>query len=648
MKQLLRALILLLLGLCLLPAQSRYLSAASFDSSPTPTAFATADNNPSDLAPITPENAQQIKSIKRFGQGMVKQVMWSPDNKLLGICSSAGIWLYRTDNFDSEPRLLQNKAECRKLAFSPDSLLMASFGNIDDYKIQVWDLETGSLKIELRWQGGELDWIYSLAFSPDSSLLAFGGTSGVQIWNFKTQTQRSFSTFPYGTTGSALAFNQNGTLLAAAEAYGVDVWDVETGEKNEIRGPTAQDVRFSADGKFLVTTNGNNVRLWYVTGGPQRAVLLNNDHVYSAQFSADGKSVVTGNANSIIVWDAFRYVQLSKIQNPWSSVKNVALNPDNTLAAAIDDRDVRVFVWETKTGKLRAELNAFTREMRMVRFNSTGQKLVFSGNNGVWLWDVQSTHLVTLILDSHRNYGTAGFLDDGKKIYFSDSTPDSIIWDAQSGKEILTGEIGPYGDRKAVSPDGKTLAVGRPDASIVLVDLETGKLQKTLNGHKDMIRDLVFSQDGKLLASCANDSTLRIWDITTGQEQLNIVDSEHLFVADVIAFSPDSTHIVGALGNLGIKIWNVKTGELITTLWQIAVNPLNAGVADIIFNSDGRILAASGYDGVIYLWSTPTYSLLTKLIGHLDAIYGLDFSPDGKLLASASEDGTVRLWGIPQ
>jgi WD40 repeat protein len=641
MKYLLRVLIVLFFGFCFLPQQPITLSAA------TPSAPAT--KNGTNLAPITPENAQQLKSIKRFGMGMVRQLQWSADGKLLAICSSAGIWLYLTDKLDGEPRLLQDSAECRKLAISADGLTLASFGNIDDAKVQVWDMATGVLKIELQWQDDQPGWPYSIAFSPDSSLLAFGGLSGVQIWDFKTQTQRNFSTDPYGHPAVTLTFNTSGTLLATAGPYGIDIWDVKTGERTELQGASLEDIKFSADGKYLVATNGNNARLWNVANREQRAVLFNNDYVYSAQFSADGKRVITGNANSIIEWDAFRYVKLSNIQNPFAPVKNVVLNSDGSLAAAIDDRDVRVFVWETKTGKLRAELTAFTREMRAAKFDSTGRGLVFSGNNGVWLWDRQSDHLVTLLVDSHRNYLTAGFLDEDRKIYVTDRTPDFIMWDAQSRQEISTGEIGPYGDRKAISPNGKTLAIGRPNASIVLVDIQTGQIQRTLKGHTEMIRYLVFSSDGKLLASCANDSSLRVWDTTTGTEQVKIVDSEHLFLADVIAFNPGSTEIASSTGGLGsINFWNTKTGKRIRSVSQPTANRLRPGIASLVYNATGTLLASSGFDGVVYIWDTQTRTVIARLPGHLDAIYSLDFSPDGKLLASASEDGTVRVWGIPQ
>lgn len=649
MKAWLRVFALLLLGLILLTEQGKYFSAESYTLLPTPTVFATANSNRTSFAPITPTNAQQIKTIKRLGLGSVKQVMWSPDGKLLAICSTAGIWLYRSDLLNNEPRLLQDNADCEKLVFSPNDLFIASFGNIDDPTVRVWDMETGKIKVELRWKGDTPHWIYSIVFSPNNSLLAFGGVSGVQVWNFATQTQQSFSTLPYGATTTGLAFNPEGTLLAAAEPYGIDVWDVQTGKKRaELYGAVAEDVRFSPDGKLLAAISGDSVRLWNVTGG-ERAVLFNHDRVYSTQFSSDATKVITGNANSVIEWDLKRYSRRSTIKNPFAPVQKVALNPNNTLAAGIDDRQVQVFIWETDTGKLRATLQEFTREMRFVRFSPISLKLAYGGNNGVWLWDSQSNTQKTLKWDPRHSYSVAGFFNDGKTVYVGDSTAYYEIWDTESGKEISNGKDAPYGDRKTISPNGKTLAVGRPDHSILLVDIETGKVQQTLKGHTDMIRYLVFSTDGKLLASAANDSTLRIWNTTTGSQELKIAGAPHSWVADVIAFSSDATQVVTSVGNLGtITFWDIKTGKSIRTLQQPSANFLRIGVGNLVFSPDNAILASSGFDGNIYLWEVQSGILVDVLVGHLNAILSMNFTADGKLLASASEDGTVRVWGVLQ
>ena len=64
------------------------------------------------------------------------------------------------------------------------------------------------------------------------------------------------------------------------------------------------------------------------------------------------------------------------------------------------------------------------------------------------------------------------------------------------------------------SPDGKTLASGGSDKTIKLWDVATGKNTATLNGHTNEVFSVAFRPDGKTLASGGPDKTIRLWDVT--------------------------------------------------------------------------------------------------------------------------------------
>ncbi|MGF2034672.1 MAG: AAA-like domain-containing protein, partial [Nostoc sp. CmiVER01] len=68
------------------------------------------------------------------------------------------------------------------------------------------------------------------------------------------------------------------------------------------------------------------------------------------------------------------------------------------------------------------------------------------------------------------------------------------------------------------SPDGKTLASASRDNTIKLWNLDTGKEISTLTGHSDYVNSVVFSPDGKTLASASDDNTIKLWNLDTGKE----------------------------------------------------------------------------------------------------------------------------------
>ncbi len=68
------------------------------------------------------------------------------------------------------------------------------------------------------------------------------------------------------------------------------------------------------------------------------------------------------------------------------------------------------------------------------------------------------------------------------------------------------------------SPDGRLLAAADVDFRVRLIDVGTGHVRQTLEGHTDVVPGLAFAPDGKTLASGGFDRTVRLWDVQTGKE----------------------------------------------------------------------------------------------------------------------------------
>ena len=155
----------------------------------------------------------------------------------------------------------------------------------------------------------------------------------------------------------------------------------------------------------------------------------------------------------------------------------------------------------------------------------------------------------------------------------------------------------------------------------------------TLTGHTDGVRGLAFSPDGTTLASGSDDSTLRLWDVATGDMLTTLTG--HTDDVESVAFSPDGTTLASG-SYREIRLWEVATGDTLKTLTSWGYR--------VVFSPDGTTLAS--VSGEIRLWDVATGEMLTTLTGHTSRVESLAFSPDGTTLASGSGDGTVLLWNL--
>ncbi|MEH1814775.1 MAG: AAA-like domain-containing protein [Nostoc sp.] len=189
------------------------------------------------------------------------------------------------------------------------------------------------------------------------------------------------------------------------------------------------------------------------------------------------------------------------------------------------------------------------------------------------------------------------------------------------------------------SPDGKTLASASGDNTIKLWNRDTGKEISTLSGHSSWVFSVVFSPDGKTLASASGDKTIKLWNRDTGKEISTL--SGHSDWVNSVVFSPDGKTLASASGDNTIKLWNRDTGKEISTLTGHSDR-----VYSVVFSPDGKTLASASRDNTIKLWNRDTGKEISTLSGHSDWVYSVVFSPDGKTLASASLDKTIKLWDL--
>jgi len=197
----------------------------------------------------------------------------------------------------------------------------------------------------------------------------------------------------------------------------------------------------------------------------------------------------------------------------------------------------------------------------------------------------------------------------------------------------------------ALSPDGKRVASGSGDTTIILWDTSTHwPVGAPIKVHAGSVNSLAFGplDGGNLLASGGGEGSVVLWD-ASNQVAKATLQANGLSSIYALAISPDGK-LIAAAGREGtIALWDITTQQVIGPLLSGHTAPVNK----LAFSSDGQTLASTSGDSTIILWDVATQQPLgAPLTGHLNAAQGIAFSPDGKLLASGGGDGSLIFWDL--
>ena len=358
--------------------------------------------------------------------GVIGAVTFSPDGKTLAwrgagthtLPDTINLWDMATQSLIAVyeiPTSISSLINC--LALSPDG---KTFVTVDAHYdiVKVWDINTGNT-IDLGHIG-----LTPISFSPDSTMLATGGTRGVKLWDVNT---------------------------------GRDVANIPIKPRSH-----ARLVSFSPDGRTLAyrVSQEKFTRLWDVTTQTQIGIIENPSIEYWA-FSPDGKILASAARHIITLWDVVTGQAIATLEGPVHGVRHITYSPDgNTLASVSRDKTIRL--WDIATHQNIETFNGTS----YAAFSPDGTMLVFRSNgSGVVVWNL-ITRDKTIIPKNHF----MAFLPDSSMMLLRSFPRGSVsVWDAKTSEFITTLDSVIFADRKRpiFSPDGKTLAIMSQDSTIL-------------------------------------------------------------------------------------------------------------------------------------------------------------------------------------
>jgi len=285
----------------------------------------------------------------------VSSVAFSPDGNLLASGLSSDVWVWQISNGELLYTLEGGKSKVESIAFSPKGKVLAAGSYCSKSKQGI-----GCVSSEIWWISGEkllhipeahTAWVWSVAFSPDGSILASGsGDETVRLWRVSDgELLRTLK--GHEAWVRSVAFSPDGSILASGSAdYTIRLWRVSDGELlRTLKGHTSvvESVAFSPDGSLLASGSWDEtVRLWRVSDGELLHTLKGHTwDVSSVAFSPDGSILASGSDDKTVrLWRVSDGKLLRTLKGHKKYVSSVAFSPDGSiLASGAGDNTVRLW-----------------------------------------------------------------------------------------------------------------------------------------------------------------------------------------------------------------------------------------------------------------------------------------------------------------
>jgi len=399
-------------------------------------------------------------------------------------------------------------------------------------------------------------------------------------------------------------------------------------------------VEWSPDSKFFVTGSKDlSARIFSVDPYPDfhpYTLAGHRDYVVGAFFSEDGNEIYTiGRDGGAYMWT-------------WTTSPNLS---DDTSDDGDDDEDVedipqiaRGVKWSTQ------KKHVFKMEYAKVdccTFHPKSKLLVVGFGNGTFgLYEMPDFNNIHTLSVSQNHISSVAINSSGEWLALaSKKLGQLLVWEWQSETYVLKQQ-GHYFDLNVLdySPDGRLLATGADDSKLKLWDTTSGFCYVTFSEHIAPVTGVKFTSNGQAVVSCSLDGTVRAFDLNRYKNFRVLTTPDPVQFISLALDTSGQIVCAGTLDPFNIYIWSLQTGRL-TDMLSGHTGP----VTSLAFSpsaSDEPLLASSSWDHTVRVWNVYQNKPFIEPLAHSSDVLAVTFRPDGKQLCSATLNGNLNLWNI--
>ncbi|TPX37654.1 hypothetical protein SmJEL517_g00777 [Synchytrium microbalum] len=266
-----------------------------------------------------------------------------------------------------------------------------------------------------------------------------------------------------------------------------------------------------------------------------------------------------------------------------------------------------------------------------------GRYLVSGAADGfIIIWN-ENTGALDRVLPAHTNAVSQVIVADEQGWIISASLDYTVkIWDLTTGTLIHTlAHDEPVTTAVLI---GNYIYSGSKYGTLRQWDISQRDGEgRVLEGHIDSNVSLSFAGNRMLIVS--SDGILEVRDSTTNTVILTLRDPSGNTTASTL--SKDAELAVIGSGDLAVRLYDLRTGELFNTLYGH-----NETILSVVVSSDKAVVVSAAADMTIRVWNGTSGVLVKSLLSHTDIITSMTFSSDGFRLISGSEDETIKFWHL--